>query len=148
MAVSSIGISRWDPFELQPPQFKKALLDERKINKMRTLIRLVISKLPIAKDWASFSQKHSVDAQSIHSLINETFHSDAAPIPSPAGITTADFGCGVLERSQYLQSRNSRAAKLAKLVGCAVMCIAEHIDGGFKHGAGIVRLLFIFSRLI
>jgi hypothetical protein len=146
--VSSLGISRWDPFELQPPQFKKALLDEGKIGKLRTLIRLARSKLPIAKDWASFSQKHSFDAQSIHSLINESFYSDAAAFPSPAGITTADFGCGILERSYYLQSRNLRAAKLAKLVGCAVTCIAEHIDGGFKHGAGIVWLLFIFSRLI
>lgn len=147
--MSSLGVSRWDPFELQPYQFRRAQLDEEKINRMRTLIDLAIPKLPIASDWTVFARRHSLEAKSIHSLIVDAFRSNAAAIPNPVETTTTDFGCGILERSQYLRSRNPRAAKLAKLIGCAVMCISEYIDGGFKHGAGIVSPPFyFFSALV
>lgn len=139
VTVSSIGISRWDPFELQPYQFRRAQLDEGKINRMRTLIRLTAPKLPIASDWAVFARRHNLEAKGIHLLIVDAFRSNAAAIPNPIETTITDFGCGILERSKYLRSRNPRASKLAKLVGCAVMCISEYIDGGFKQGAGIVR---------
>jgi hypothetical protein len=147
VAVTSVGISRWDPFELQPHHFKRALLDEEKINRMRTLIGLVIPKLPIASDWTSFSRRHCLEAKSIHSLIVDAFRSGAAAIPNPDEATTTDIGCGILERSQYLKLRNPRAAKLAKLIGCALMCISEYLDGGFKHGAGIASPPFTLLSL-
>lgn len=144
VAVSSLGVSRWDPFELKPYHFKRAQLDEKKLNRMHTLIHSAIPKLPIARDWTVFARRHKLQVKDILSLIVDAFRSNAAAIPNPIETTISDFGCGILERSQYLRAKNPRGAKLAKLVGCAVMCISEYIDGGFKHGAGIVSSFVLF----
>jgi hypothetical protein len=143
VTVNSVGVGRWDPFELPTHQFKRAQLDEEKLNKLGVLIRSIIPKLPMARDWTQFSEKNNLEAQSIDCLIIDAFCSNAGTIPNPVEATTTEVGCGILERSQHLWPRNTRAAKLAKLLGCAVMCVSEYLDGGFKHSAGIVSSPFM-----
>lgn len=139
VTVNNLGVSRWDPFELPTHQFKRAQLDEEKLEKMRMLIRSAIPKLPMARDWTRFAEKHNLDAQSIDCLIVDAFCSNAGTVANPVEATTTELGCGVLARSQYLWPKNTPAAKLAKLIGCAIMCVSEYIDGGFKHSAGILN---------
>lgn len=142
MTVTGIGIGRWDPFELQTHLFKKAQLDDKKSKQIRELILAAMTTLPKATDWIKYAEKHCFEAESVDLVIVDAFCSDAAPKPNPVKTTITEFGCGLLERSQYLYSKNLRAAKLAKLLGCAVMCVSEYLEGGFKQSAGIVRFPF------
>lgn len=141
--MTGIGISRWDPFELQTHHFKKAQLDEKKSKQIRDLILAAVTMLPKATVWTKFAKEHDFNVESLDNVIVAALCSDAAPMPNPVEMTITDFGCGLLERSRYLYSKTPRAAKLAKLLGCAILCVAEYIEGGFKHSAGIVSLPFI-----
>lgn len=142
MTVTGIGIARWDPFELQTHHFKKAQLDDKKSKQIRELILAAMTMLPKATDWTKYAEQNCFEAESVDLMIVDAFCSDATPMLNPVKMTITEFGCGLLERSQDLYSKNLRAAKLAKLLGCAVMCVSEYIDGGFKQSAGIVWFPF------
>lgn len=138
VTVDGQGIGRWDPFELQNHHFRKAHLDDEKSKKIQDLILAAKSILPKSTGWTEFAEKHSFDAESVDAVIFDAFCSDAAPKPNAMKEPITEFGCGLLERARCLDPRNVRATKLAKLLGCAVMCVSEYLEGGFKHSAGNV----------
>ncbi|KAJ5537511.1 hypothetical protein N7494_006990 [Penicillium frequentans] len=139
VTVTGVGIGRYDPFEIQPHHFKNAQLDENKSKQIIDIICAARSVLPKAVDWSRYAQEHSFDAESVDKVIVEAFCSDASSNPDPIRMTVTDLGCGLLKGSRRLKSKNLRAAKLAKLLGCAVMCVSEYIEGGFKQSAGILN---------
>ncbi|CEL01174.1 hypothetical protein ASPCAL00763 [Aspergillus calidoustus] len=97
---------------------------------------MFILRLPTAVEWEKFAYDNELKSENIRELLLEALCSDVATVPSPFESTLAEFGCALLERSRCLLAKNMRAAKLAKLFGCAIMCIVEHLDGGLKQSAG------------
>jgi hypothetical protein len=138
VSVNTLGVDRWDPFELQRHHLKKAILSSDKLHNIQKLISMFILKLPTAVEWEKFAYDNELMSENIRELLLEALCSDVATVPSPVESTLAEFGCALLERSRYLLAKNMRAAKLAKLFGCAIMCIVEHLDGGLKQSAGDV----------
>ena len=74
-------------------------------------------------------------------LLLEAFHFNIDPVLDPVKNSITEFGCAILERSQRLLPTNLRAGKLVKLLSCAIMCISEYNEGGFKQEAEKIEAL-------
>lgn len=81
--INSLGVGRWDPFELQRHHLKKAILTSDKVRNIHELISKTTLKLPTASEWETFASKNDLRAETIRGLLFEALCSDVASVPSP-----------------------------------------------------------------
>ena len=100
-----------------------------------------------AAKWTAVVQSRDLGRNHIRSLLLEVFQSHVGLVLDPVKNSVNWVWLYYSLEISAPFAHQSEAGKLAKLLGCVIMCISEYNEGGFKEGAGKVGAVCIICLM-